>query len=399
MTLLEYIMEARGFCETVYTADEAFRRLTHFGYKIEKTWIDNIFCIWREDYHEDEYYVPFRFNQNERACKLARIYFTNPKLEEICKELNYSIIKGSDSLYSIKIRNRAIKEGDGSIFGSRSSKGLGAECEIQRKIIDLIKNQKDSCFYTGELKSILDSGALDSAIEKYNKTPDIDFNKLVKLSGKRDTKRNKHGQIVYVDTFEINTTNTQNVINDSGEKIADIIVDDKTNISCKLKIAQLTGLNIRSIFDSNKTFIKAIKQNTEYNNIEDEKDMIPFINFCSSFGLNPEEVFNMYKNKTFGYLKIESYDGKILGCLIQKLIGGNYWYIDAANNCFFVPDTPLNLNVHIKEANISNSGQTIAFKCSINDKVDGKIQFRTDGRGTYPYRLFPHFNVKDLISL
>lgn len=403
MTLFEYIMEAAGFSTLLDNTDDVYKTLLKCGYKIDREFCEDIFKIWRTEFNSSERHLPFRINTAKKTCKLARCYFRDNLIKEltsICNKYGYDIVINAKSLHTIKIGNKSIQEGDGSVFGNRANRGLGFETELQTYIINYIKNGPDPEDKSGiNIDSLVKSGALDEVIKIYKDRPDVDLTTLVKLTGASNSKRNKKGQIIDKETFKINTTNTQDVINDSGEKIADITIGKDCFISVKMKEAQLTGITAREVFDHNNTFKSAIEGGLTFEEIEDDKNMIPFINFATQFGLNPRELYNMYLNRTFGDLNIYKYDGRVLGIFIQKLIGGNYWYINDSGTCFFVSDKPKNLNVEITSANVSNSGQGICFKCSINGKVNGKIWMRTDGNGKYPYRIFPQFKVKEINEL
>lgn len=408
MTLTDFICEALGFSITAETAKEAYDIFISYGYKeITLEFCEDLFSLWSNKFNNTDKANPFRFNKQAKQCKLARVYFnesTINSLRDICNKYHYKLINNRDNafssstLHSIKIGNKTIQEGDGSAFGSRSAKGLGFEKELKDRIIDIVKNGEDSIHYKS-LQPLIESGALNNLITDYKNNPEVDLDSRITLTGKKSVFRNKLSQIVDKNTFAINTGNIESILDESGEIIADITIDNQTFISVKMKEAQLSGITAHEIFDNNNTFRKSIQNGVAWSEIEKEQDMVPFINFSEQFGINPQELYEMYLNKKSGYLNIGSYSSRNLGILIQKLVGGNYWYINDSGACFYVSSKARDLDVDIKKASVTESGKGIRFECTVNNKVKGVILFRTDGKSDLPYRLFPYFNVKDLISL
>jgi hypothetical protein len=95
----------------------------------------------------------------------------------------------------------------------------------------------------------------------------------------------------------------------------------------------------------------------------------------------------------------DKYDPQLLGCLFQKLLGGNYWYVKPGI-CEYVDYKNANLKFNIQEAKITSTGKGINITGDING-LKCEINFRTDGDraiGPYPYRLFPKVSVIDLIK-
>ena len=102
--------------------------------------------------------------------------------------------------------------------------------------------------------------------------------------------------------------------------------------------------------------------------------------------------------KNNGSVRIDAnYNPKLLGCLIQKLVGGNYWYTKPEYS-IFVNDKNAKLSFNVDKAHVTDSGKGVNIEGTING-LPCKIIFRTSGSGIWPYRIFPMINVPKLINI
>ena len=387
----------------------------HKGKNIPTEFIEYIFNIWKDRFDNNASNVPFRCNG--KAAKLGRAYEVyKDDIVDFCKQHN---IKVSTDDESIKIEGVTIKWGDGSLKGIRAAAGLSYEQVVINQIVTFIETiagaYKDGLLDDKLLNEMFDKkdeqhwinmykqGGFDELLDLYIKNPDIDLHKIVTNTGSGKTHRNDNDEL-FDDDFVIQKSNIEKVLKDSGEIIADVTINTKTPqyISVKMKAAQLSGVNYQNAIARNKTFKSSVMSNDSYNDVENTKDMIAFNNFCETLGLIPEDVFNKYKDLYNGGIKDnnleinKNYDPELLGCLFQKLLGGNYWYVKPGV-CEYVDYKNAKLKVNISSANISNTGKDITIKGDINGLKCG-ITFRTDGKGPWPYRLFPKVSVPDLIK-
>ena len=120
----------------------------------------------------------------------------------------------------------------------------------------------------------------------------------------------------------------------------------------------------------------------------------------------PSDIFTAYKqiysgksSKDIELTLDKNYDPSLLGCVFQKLLGGNYWYVKPGI-CEYVDYKDAGLKFNINKANITPTGKGISVTGNING-LNAHVNFRTDGDrtvGPYPYRLFPQISVPDLIK-
>ena len=153
-------MEAAGFSTLLDNTDDVYKTLLKCGYKIDQEFCEDIFKIWRTEFNSSERHLPFRINTAKKTCKLARCYFRDNLIKEltsICNKYGYDIVINAKSLHTIKIGNKSIQEGDGSVFGNRANRGLGFETELQTYIINYIKKvlEEKTSSDRGELSFVL----------------------------------------------------------------------------------------------------------------------------------------------------------------------------------------------------------------------------------------------------
>ena len=303
-------------------------------------------------------------------------------------------------------------------FGTRADKGEGYEGELKSQIINLLnfieqyKNFKNlstlvrqSKSFDDCIKDMFDGGAFDNILNALEKNPNLNLDRVIQLTGKKDTRRNKNNQIINTSTFEINTDNIKDVLKESGSIISDITIDagvgDPTFISVKMKESQLTGINVRAL--DNELVYNYIT-NKQTNKLGKEFDNIR--SFIECFGVSFDDLMNKYKEleetgKCDTELKLlDNYDKKSLGVCIQKMVGGNYWYAKK-DHAVFVGCEDAGFEFSIEKAYLAkNPSKILYIKGTIND-ISCRFVFRTSGDasfGNLPYRLFIETDVKGLIN-
>ena len=391
------------------------------GQLVPTEFIDLIYNIWIDNFESEPDKIPFRCDG--KHVKLSPLYELYKEdiltLKDNIDNLSLDIVPGK-----IHINGITIIFGNGSLKGVRSSKGLSYEDDVIAqliKVIELIAGKHDVkklnqtefndtvtdkalfCFY-----NMYEKGALDEVLDLYisNKDNPIDLTKIIIKTGGGNTKRNSKGEIFDSD-FNITDSDIEQVLKDSGDIISDITIktDNPVYISVKMKSSQLSGVMYRKAIATNETFKNAVMTNESWDSIKSDSAMIPYINVCTTLGIIPEEVFAVYKrifaneSKDTSLRLNKKYDPKKLGCIFQKLLGGNYWYVKPGI-CEYVDYKNANLKFNIQDAKITSTGKGI----NINGDINGlkcEINFRTDGDraiGPYPYRLFPKVSVIDLIK-
>ena len=140
----------------------------------------------------------------------------------------------------------------------------------------------------------------------------------------------------------------------------------------------------------------------DFDDVKDEPDMKALINFCNVVGIDAEDVYEKYtclvNNKKIDKdIKLSGrYDGRKLGILFQKLVGGNYWYVKP-EKALFVPAKYDHWEFNVSKATIAPTGKRISIQGTI-EGVPVELEFRTDGHGAWPYRLFPRTDVQKIIN-
>ena len=387
---------------------------------------DYIYNIWQASFDGLGNNIPFRCDQN--SAKLAPIYsvFTE-QIIEFGKQNNIDIKKGQDSHGDcLFVNNVKIQFGNGSLGKVRAEKGLQYEDQIVSELVTFVQNvagaHSEGRVSTNALKALFsdnivihhwfdmyESGALDDLINLYIKDPSIDLSKYIYKTGSQDTHRNSKGQLFDKD-FNITVSDMEDVLNESGKIISDVTIDGPgiskpVYISVKMKASQLSGVNYNWAMRNNEVFQRAVQSNESYDAVKNDTQMVAFNNFCKTLGMIPEDVFNRYrelyangKMKDNGRVGIDAnYNPKLLGCLIQKLVGGNYWYTKPEYS-IFVNDKNAKLSFNVDKAHVTDSGKGVNIEGTING-LPCKIIFRTSGSGIWPYRIFPMINVPKLINI
>ena len=153
-------------------------------------------------------------------------------------------------------------------------------------------------------------------------------------------------------------------------------------------------------------FVNAIDRRSSYEEIKTALNRTPFKNFCKVFGIDGKDLYNKFLSFAEGVdtnLNIKttsSYAGRDLGIIIQKLVGGNYWYVKPDIDAVYLTDKDSGLS--FKRSGIHFSAGD--HRCIL---VDGSIsgvkitlKIRTALKGyKYPYRVFPELKVPDLVEV
>ena len=239
--------------------------------------------------------------------------------------------------------------------------------------------------------------SFDGILQDMIDNPQLDLSQRVFKTGTKDVQRNKRGQIFNKFDFTI-SADVNDVLEESGNIIADATIKSSKGdvyISVKMKVAQTSGIQFLNGF-GNDAFQMGIVNKKPYKDVKDNSQIFGMINLCHTFGLNPEEVYNCYLNNSFGELTIGKYDEKLIGGLVQMIIGGNYWYVNP-KYVKFIDDNNKNFKVDISSAKLTDSGKSLDFACTING-IKSLIRFRTSGEKTQwkvqaPYRLFVYTDI------
>nr|DAX68608.1 MAG TPA: hypothetical protein [Bacteriophage sp.] len=406
-TLVDVITESTVFNQLEGDKEEAKRLLQSILRSDDfNRALDIIYQHWEED-GSKEIYTPVRYTGDRKKVKIARKF-----AEEDCAadliQAGYAIQGGF-----LKFGKNKVVFGNGSPRGVRAARGLELEHDLLIDIKQAILHRM-----TGEWASREDLAVpgnpnytkkgtilhphvesapfLDRVIAGLN-TISVDgtattvdeVNSIVLLTGSGDTKRNRDGWI-----FDKNlVVNKDFTGSESAKVIADITVEipGKTPvyISCKMDTAQLSGISVNFM-----------------NTSDWDKDKA-FGNFFTTFGINPESVADWYRNGDGSKFTEEitgNPDMTSLGCLMAKLIGGDYVYL-TPTKCIEVPSekemaTSIARNMRPTRYRISaGAGKTIMIDYKIGS-LGVAFEFRTDGKGgrKYPYRLFPKVQVAKLLE-
>lgn len=414
--------EARTYFNSIGKKVKYDGKTVKAGELVPTEFIDLMFNIWIDNFEKAPEKIPFRCDG--KSVKLSTFYeiYKNDILD---LQNNIDNCKVSLPAGKIYINDFAIKFGEGSLKGNRAQKGLSYEDILVNQLIqtveliagkhsegkltkqdfeDTIADKTLHCLY-----NMYEAGHLDEVLDMYISSKDnpIDLSTIIVKTGGGNTKRNSNGEIFDTE-FNVTDSDIEQVLNKSGNIIADITINtnNPVYISAKMKSSQLSGVMYRKAIAQNETFKNAIMSNESWDDIKDAKEMVPFINFFNVLGIIPADVFVAYKQIYSGKtskditLSIDKkYKPESLGCIFQKLLGGNYWYVKPGI-CEWVTDKNAKLKFNINHASITSTGKGISVNGDVNG-VKAEVNFRTDGDhavGPYPYRLFPKISVPDLIK-
>jgi hypothetical protein len=414
--------EARAYFNSIGRSIKRDNKTIKTGELVPTEFIDLMFNIWIDNFEKEPNKIPFRCDG--KSVKLSASY-------EIYKD---DILGLQDNIDNCKINfttgkftinDYTIKFGEGSLKGVTSAKGLSYEDTVVEQLIKTVEliagkhsegrlTKKDfeetitdktlHCLY-----NMYDAGHLDEVLELYINSKDnpIDLSTIIIKTGGGNTKRNSNGEI-FDSEFNVTNSDIETVLEDSGNIIADVTINTKTPvyISVKMKSSQLSGVMYKKAIAQNETFKNAVMSNETWDDIKTAKEMVPFINFFNVLGIVPSDIFTAYKqiysgksSKDIELTLNKNYDPTLLGCVFQKLLGGNYWYVKPGI-CEYVDYKDAGLKFNIDKASITSTGKGISVIGNING-LKAHVNFRTDGDrtvGPYPYRLFPQISVPDLIK-
>lgn len=399
-TLVDVITESTVFNQLEGDKEEAKRLLQGILRSDDfNQALDIIYQHWEED-GSKEIYTPIRYTRDRKKVKIARKFAEGNCAADLI-QAGYAIQGGF-----LKFGKNKVVFGNGSPRGVRAARGLELEHDLLIDIKQAILHRM-----TGEWASREDLAVpgnsnytkkgtilhphvesapfLDRVIANLNTISVDEVNSIVLLTGSGDTKRNRDGWI-----FDKNlVVNKDFTGSKSAKVIADITVEipGKTPvyISCKMDTAQLSGISVNFM-----------------NTSDWDKDKASG-NFFTTFGIDPETVADWYRNGDGSKFTEEitgNPDMTSLGCLMAKLIGGDYVYLTPAK-CIEVPSekemaTSIARNMRPTRYRISaGAGKTIMIDYKIGS-LGVAFEFRTDGKGgrKYPYRLFPKVQVAKLLE-
>lgn len=379
--------EAKRLLQSILRSDDFNRAL------------DIIYQHWEED-GSKEIYTPIRYTGDRKKVKIARKFAEGDCATDLI-QAGYVIQGGF-----LKFGKNKVVFGNGSPRGVRAARGLELEHDLLIDIKQAILHRMTGEWATREdlavpgnpnytkkgtiLHPHVESAPfLDRVIANLNTISVDEVNSIVLLTGSGDTKRNRDGWI-----FDKNlVVNKDFTGSESAKVIADITVEipGKTPvyISCKMDTAQLSGISVNFM-----------------NTSDWDKDKA-FGNFFTTFGIDPETVADWYRNgdgAKFTEEIIGNPDMTSLGCLMAKLIGGDYVYL-TPTKCIEVPSekemaTSIARKMRPTRYRISaGAGKTIMIDYKIGS-LGVAFEFRTDGKGgrKYPYRLFPKVQVAKLLE-
>lgn len=388
--------EAKRLLQSILRSDDFNRAL------------DIIYQHWEED-GSKEIYTPIRYTGDRKKVKIARKFAEGDCAKELLSA-GYVIQGGF-----LKFGKNKVVFGNGSPRGVRAARGLELEHDLLIDIKQAILHRMTGEWATREDLAVpgnpnytkkgtilhphvesapfLDrviAGLSDGTAPNGDITVD-EVNSIVLLTGSGDTKRNRDGWI-----FDKNlVANKDFTGSESAKVIADITVEipgkAPVYISCKMDTAQLSGISVNFM-----------------NTSDWSEELTPaFVNFFTTFGIDPGTVADWYRHgdgSKFTEDITAAADMTSLGCLMAKLIGGDYVYL-TPTKCIEVPSekemaAAIAGKMRRTRYRISaGAGKTIMIDYKIGS-LGVAFEFRTDGKGgrKYPYRLFPKVQVAKLLE-
>lgn len=373
-----------------------------------RDFISGAFNIWVDEFGKAKQFVPFRFNKSN-VVKLCRLYL---KYKEDNVNKN-----ASDSFKIGKVR---MDMGNGL---GRGQGGYKFEDDMLSALCQYVLN---GCVLDEKIKTTplskqalahVDKSELKEKLLKIDwkttvnasdiadaATPDQAVQLLadyISKTGAKDTRRHIANIVELPDVdLPIDDKQIQN-LEDTGSTISDITfktTEGEVYISLKNGAAQLSGVTISPLSkNSDNKWLEAVldgKFNDTQNNI--------FNSYFSMLGLDPNQIKERFSKIDIkadetgdNKLSIKNYDPQTLGAVIQKLIGGNYWYV-TPSHCFFVPAKEQNWKFEAEAASHTNR------QIKIIGNIDGirtDIVVRTSSYKTkYPNRMFPVVNLDKLVA-
>jgi len=335
--------------------------------------------------------------------------------------------------------------------------GMGFEAELCLLLQELILTGQTTTKsqYANVATNFFNKIKDTNTIKKLTQDKPEDISKYVFVSGKGSTSRNKYGQILNNETWEVNINKkrevtkgsideVENILTQSGKIIADITIttDDHFNksdinhinkddiyISCKDGDSQLSGIAMQQPFygndpktNNNSYIVQCYNNHLSYNEFIKNKDNIcvkSFNNLCNLLGVEGKIIYDYFsnpvekrkKNININVNKKPEKD-EIISILIQLLVGGNYWYVNSGN--YLSKKDKSNGEIDWVDDNIDDNKfvfipngkghlepSLIAIFGTLKTKfgeVKAELKFRSSSGDEYPFRLFIVINDKHIIS-
>lgn len=406
-----------------------------------KDFIGAAYDYWIDKFSKRPSEIPFRLNQNGDV-KLSRSYvffhssYKNgtvwPQGQKSCVvggvkiTLGNGLGKGEAGMKYEKSLLEGIKQ---YIVNGCTVKGLNCDPGVISALENISK--------TPELRDVLDIISVNykERLKNDSKNPQAQLkflDQFIQGTGKLNTKR-KLATIIPPKDFNYNTSQDmkEKEVSDaikaceknlweSGDIIADImIVDpegkkDSIYFSVKETRAQLSGVHLSPSKKDSDWMAKVLG-----GDVEDKLSRKQFDEFWSMLGIDPEGLIDIYKEKINPVYDKAVADGKdpnkikgdpislgkilnnkpseVIGNFIQRLIGGNYWYI-SPEKLFFVDSKVMPWIFKAKNARVTPAGKTITIVGEINNiRVDIAIR-SSDGGRRYPFRVFPKVDLEKLLE-
>lgn len=255
----------------------------------------------------------------------------------------------------------------------------------------------------------------------------------VEQTGASNTKRNKNGEIIDINTMKFNYSNTAEVLTDdalsnisktlknSGKIISDITIyldkesDENIYLSIKYQKAQLSGLNVRPPFYDN------LKKSLDYSKQKNDDSFKSFNNLCNLFGIERKTCWEYFSQPVEKREQKKSYkpqtyedfeDNNMLAASFYLICGGNYWYVNSDGHIRFFDwnikknpegfdDFPLEMkfgeNAHLTPKSIQR--EVIITNKDTKESIKGTLVFRSSSdKDEYPCRFFWSLNDDEWVD-
>ena len=329
-----------------------------------------------------------------------------------------------------------------TIYSGKSRK-LGGGLEFEQVLCENLKSLVlDDNFEVIEYKKatenfwkkIKDSKTISIIRDKVKAGEDI--GSYIQVTGKGSNARNAFGQLINVNTFEVNMSKkinldnesedvVTNVLTQSGKIIADLTISTEKNpearkgdinhvnpldiyISCKDGAAQQSAISMQQPFYGNNpktskttTLIESYKKGDSYEEFMKHDDISTkaFEKMCEMFNCDAEQIYYYFSIPSNKRKKEKMKNGKssinneVISTLLQLQIGGNYWYVNSNGDVVWLDDDIDNNRVKFiasGEGFLDPKQIQIMGKLKTkNGDVNAQLKFRTSmSSAEYPYRLY-----------
>lgn len=278
-------------------------------------------------------------------------------------------------------------------------------------------------YYNDNVKT---NNIIEQLIEKLkNKSDNIDIEKYIFVSSKKDTQLNKNGKIINTETLEVNKNAD---INDSGKIIADITItisdndinnDNSIFISCKDGESQLSAISLQKpfygsnsktnisntdiykcktfeefknnkiAFDNLNELINLLCLNKKYKDEDGKyeeaiKIIYEYFRVCIDNKLNNRPNNEKHKDIT-KFIDKTNLDNLVE--LLKNIMGTNYYYVNSNGIIKYIDNKYYN-NITFTPDNAYLNPKQIVLSGKLNNSVDFSFKFRDSGDFGLPYRLF-----------